>query len=289
MQIVAVPNVSEGRDPARVQGLTDAVRSAGARVLDVHSDAVHHRSVLTVAGRAEDLVGSLRELARAARTIDLRTHDGAHPRLGGLDVCPIVAEGIALEQASDVARAVGRAIASDPGLPVYLYGAAAARPATAELPDLRRGGLRALARRARAGLAPDFGPREIDLRTGVVCVGARGPLIAFNVWLRCDEATARAIAGAVRTSGGGPPGVRALGLRMGPGVAQVSMNLVAPDETGIDAAFEAVARAAADRGERVLATEIVGLVASRHMPDPERRAARLLRAPGRSLESLLAS
>lgn len=290
MSILAVPNVSEGRDRRAIGALADAARREGARVLDIHSDPTHHRSVLTLWTSEDEMVDALAALAQAARAIDLRAHSGVHPRVGALDVCPVVAHGISLQDAARVARRVGEAIASRARLPVYLYGAAATRDATRDLPALRRGGLEALLARSQRGLKPDLGPEEISRRHGVVCVGARGVLIAFNVWLRCDPSRARAIAAAVRTSGGGPPGVRALGLSMSePNSSQVSMNLTDPDVTGIDAAFDAVAHHARRHGVSIEGTELVGLVPERYLPDPQKAAARLLMSPGRSLESVLRS
>jgi len=288
--ILAIPNVSEGRDSSRIEMLTDAVRRRAARVLDVHTDAVHHRSVFTLHAPEGDLIDSLADLAVACRAIDLREHSGVHPRLGVLDVCPVVADPIPMEHAAAVARSLGRSIAARAGLPVYLYGAAARRDATRDLPELRRRGLNGLVSRARAGLLPDFGPPSIDMRHGVVCVGARGVLVAFNVWLRCDLATAKSVAAAVRTSGGGPPAVRAIGLPMGaPDCCQVSMNLLDPETTGVDDAFAVVAREAEARGAALEKTELVGLVPERFQPDPTKPAARLLARPGRSLESVLQS
>lgn len=278
--------MSEGRDRARISALARAVRAGGTRVLDVHSDPWHNRSVFTVAGEPDEMTVSMARLAVAARSIDLRLHEGVHPRLGALDVCPVVAFRITLSDATAIALSVARAIATRARLPVYLYGAAARRPETRELPDLRRGGLARLAERARAGLDPDLGPSSIDPRRGVVCVGARGPLIAFNVWLQGGVDLARRIAAGVRSSGGGPPGVRAIGVRVGDR-SQVSMNLVAPEVTGIDAAYEAVEARVGELGGLVTATEIVGLVPERYRPAPNRQAARLLTTPGRTLESAL--
>ena len=141
--------------------------------------------------------------------------------------------------------------------------------------------------RAAAGFVPDFGPHEIDPRRGVVCVGARDVLIAFNVWLAGSDRAAKSIAAEVRERGGGLSGVRALGFGMGDGAAQVSMNLTSPDECGIDDAFAAVAEGAARRGVAVTRTELVGLVPERYQPSPDAEAARLLVEPGRSLESVL--
>jgi glutamate formiminotransferase len=286
VRIVAVPNVSEGRDPEAIRSFASALEARGATVLDVHSDPVHNRSVLTVGGTEDAMPEAMGELAAGAARIDMTRHAGAHPRLGGLDVCPIVAEGISLDRAVEVARRTGETIATRARLPVYLYGAAATRPETRALPDLRKGGLRGLVDRAAAGLHPDLGPTAIDLRRGVVCVGARGPLIAFNVWIRADLRIARRIASEVRSSGGGPPGLRALAFAMAGDVTQVSLNLVEPARTGIDQAFAAVSRSATRYRASPEATEIVGLVAERYLPDPNGEAARLLMRPGRSLEAV---
>ena len=276
--LLAVPNVSEGRDVEAVTRLAGSVRDAGARVLDVHSDPAHNRTVLTVWGRPAELVAASAALARAASTLDLTRHDGVHPRLGVLDVCPFVIDDAPAEAVVETARAAGRAIAESAGLPVYLYGAAALRPELEPLPDLRR---------RACELPPDLGPRTIDPRRGVVCVGARGPLIAFNVWLRADQGAARRIASRVRAELG-DAGVRALGLDVGGGFAQVSMNLTDPARAGIDVAFDSVASLAASEGVTVHATELVGLPPERFMPDPDAEAARLLLEPGRSLELVLA-
>lgn len=286
MTIVAIPNVSEGRADARLASFRRVVEDGGATVLDVHRDGAHNRSVLTVAGSPDALVRSMSALAGAASAIDLTRHDGVHPRVGGLDVCPVVPHGETMALAVEVAHAIGRTIAADAQLPVYLYEHAA--PDRRTLPEIRRGGLRELAGRARSGFAPDYGPARVDPRRGVVCVGARGPLVAFNVWTRCDVATARAIAARVRAANGGLPGVRALGLVVGPpDRTQVSMNLTTPERAGVDDAFEAVRRVADTLGVRIDATEIVGLPPERFLPRPDAQAARLLLRPGRSLESAL--
>ncbi|HEX2196691.1 MAG TPA: glutamate formiminotransferase [Actinomycetota bacterium] len=276
--LVAVPNVSEGRDAATIAQLAASVREAGARVLDVHSDAVHNRTVVTAVGDPQKLVEAMASLARAATVLDLTRHEGVHPRLGVLDVCPFVVDEVPVEDVVAVARAAGAAIADGAGLPVYLYGYAATRQECERLPDLRK---------AARGLSPDFGPSTIDPRRGVVCVGARGVLIAFNVWLHCDAPKARRIAAAVRAEVG-ERGVRALGLDLGDGVAQVSMNLTEPDRAGVDDVYRIVAARAAAEDVDVLATELVGLPPARHLPDPDAEAARLLKEPGRSLERALA-
>jgi glutamate formiminotransferase len=287
VDVVSIPNISEGRDLQVLGALGRGVSDAGATVLDAHSDAVHNRSVLTIAGDGSALVAASVHLAVHAASIDMARQTGVHPRLGGLDVCPFVPLAEGMEPAVELARTAARAIAEEAGVPVFLYGEAEAAGRT--LPELRRGGLVELARRIDSGLVPDHGPARVDLARGVVCVGARGPLIAFNVNLRAPLGIAGDVARAVRETGGGLPGVRALGFETAdPAVAQVSMNLVRPQVTGVDRAFEAVEGEAARRGAEVVSTEIVGLPPERFMPDPEKKATRLLVEPGRSLESALA-
>lgn len=278
--------MSEGRDRVLIARLVDAVTDAGAIVADVHSDEAHNRTVITASAEPPRLVDAMAALAEASLAIDLTRHRGVHPRLGALDVCPFVADPLPVEEAVAAARATGAAIWKRARLPVYLYGHAATRPECQKLADLRRGGLDRLIERSRGDLPPDFGSSPIDPRRGVVCVGARAVLVAFNVWLRCDAVPARAIATSVRRAG--LPGVRALGLDLGNGYAQVSMNLTEPAEAGVDRAFDAVVSLAAEAGVEVHATELVGVPPERYMPDPDAQAARLLRGPGRSLETALA-
>jgi glutamate formiminotransferase / 5-formyltetrahydrofolate cyclo-ligase len=278
--------VSEGRDRGRIASFAAAVEVAGTRVLDIHSDPDHHRSVLTVEG--SDLPRAMGELAAAAGYINLAHHDGLHPRLGGLDVCPIVPHAASMHEAVSVAHQVGEHIWQRTNLPVYFYGHATFRGETRDLPDLRRGGIAGLAERARAGLVPDIGGPTIDVERGVVCVGARDVLIAFNIWIDGDLEVARQVAKKIRTAEGGPRGVRAIGVGARThGGSQVSMNLTSPDETGIDDAFALVEEVAKQLGGSAVATEIVGLVPERYMPSPDAKATRLLIEPGRSLESVL--
>jgi glutamate formiminotransferase len=284
MTLIAVPNVSEGRDLSVVAGFSHAVTQSGARVLDVHSDGAHNRSVLTLTGGDAELVAACTALAGLGKTIDLQRHEGVHPRLGGLDVCPFVPHGTTMEEAIALAHRTARSVADETGLPVYLYGRAARRRQTRELPDLRRGGLSGLMEKCDSGLTPDEGPARINPHEGVVCVGARGPLIAFNVWLETVESVAHAIAVEMRSES-----VRAMGLRIDDRTAQVSMNLIQPERTGIEEAFESVRAAASLRGVDVVATELVGLVERRFWPRPDATVARLLKEPGHCLEDRLAS
>ena len=263
----AVPNFSEGRDGAKISRIADSVRETpGVRVLDLHSDPDHDRSVLTFVGEEGPLLEASVTLARACtREIDLAAQSGVHPRMGSLDVLPFVPLGpplseATLEHAAQLARSVGEAIGSL-GLPVYLYGAAASAPHRENLAEIRRGGYRGLAARAGDRLwEPDYGPRELLPRSGAVAVGARPFLVAFNAYLDTEDVeVARAVAGEVRERDGGLPGVKALGLEVG-GRAQVSMNLTDLGRTSIPAALEAVRRSTERRGARVESTELVGLM-----------------------------
>ena len=290
MTILAVPNVSIGSDSQVILELSDAIRSSGAVVLDTHTDPVHDRSVFTVADPSGAPIEAMVALAQTSLRLDLTAQRGVHPRTGVLDVCPFVPHKQTMTSAVEAARTTGSLIAELVGLPVYLYGEAATRSPKLTLPDIRRGGLAELKRRAADGFAPDFGGLDINDRSGVVCVGARSTLIAFNVWVRCELEVARTIASRVRQSSGGLPGVRSLGLLIDPPkTCQVSLNLTAPEATGIETAFGAVADHAQSLGATIIATELVGLVPRRFLPAPGAQAARLLMEPGRSLEAVLAA
>ena len=259
----AVPNFSEGRERDRISRIVAAVRSVeGVRVLGLHSDPDHNRSVLTFAGEEEAVLEAAFALADAcAREIDLTSQTGEHPRMGSLDVLPFVPlEGATLEDAARLARRTGERI--EPlGFLVYLYEAAATASHRRNLADVRRGGYQGLAARLEDPLwQPDYGPRDLDPHKGAVAVGARPFLVAFNAYLDTNDLeVARAIAREVRERDGGLPGVKALGLEVG-GRAQVSMNLTDLEETPIPVVVEAVRSAAAEHGASVESTELVGLV-----------------------------
>ena len=283
MTLLAIPNVSEGNDRARIDGYGRAMEEAGARVLDVHSDGTHNRSVFTVTAEPEKLIQACVALADATSDIDLTQQRGVHPRLGALDVCPFVPHGeSSMDEAKEAAERSARLMATQLAVPVYLYGESARRPETRALPDLRRGGLEALTKRALDDLPPDEGPDRIDPRRGVVCVGARGPLIAFNVWLNAEVAIAKQIASGVRSSS-----VRALGLELPDGRSQVSLNLIDPATTGIEQIFGSVEALAMELSAEVRRTEIVGLVEARFLPSPDAKVARLSMQPDHSLEAVL--
>ena len=265
--IECIPNVSEGLRPEVVAHLVGEVRQTGVRVLDACSDASHNRSVLTLAGDAPSLkAGILALFAAATGAIDLRTHRGEHPRLGAVDVVPFVPlEGATMDDCVALARDVGAAVAERFGVPVYLYEEASSDPARRNLEDIRRGEFEGLAEKmARPGWAPDFGPRAPHPSAGASVIGARMPLIAYNINLNTDRLdVARRIASAVRHSSGGLRYVKAIAVSLGDRrLAQVSMNLTNHEQTPMFRVFEMVKREAARYGVSVRESEIVGLVPS---------------------------
>lgn len=258
----AVPNFSEGRDEEAIARIVAAVGgTGGVRVLGLHSDPDHNRSVLTFAGEEEAVLEAAVALAEAcAREIDLAAQTGEHPTMGSLDVLPFVPlEGATLEDAARLARRAGERIGAL-GFFVYLYEAAATAPHRRNLADVRRGGYESLGDRLEDPLwQPDYGPRELDPHKGAVAVGARPFLVAFNAYLDTDDVeVARIVARQVRERDGGLPGVKALGLKVG-GRAQVSMNLTDLEKTSMPVALEAVREAAVEHGVTVESTELVGL------------------------------
>jgi glutamate formiminotransferase/glutamate formiminotransferase/formiminotetrahydrofolate cyclodeaminase len=223
-----VPNVSEGKDPVAVAAIGSAF--APAQLLDVHSDPDHGRSVFTLAARQGDLAAALVNGAREALArIDLRRHEGAHPYTGALDVAPVVyLDEAGRGAACAEALTAGALMADQLGLPVFLYGDLATSEDRRERAAIRSGGPARLAERMAAGeLRPDYGPERADPAAGAVLVAARAPLIAFNIDLATDDVDlARRIAAELREAGGGPPGVRAIGLYLpARGRAQVSLNV----------------------------------------------------------------
>ena len=257
----SVPNFSEGRDRRTIDALATALRSGGARLLDVHADEDHNRSVFTLVGSGEELVESLLAgIARAAELIDLRRHEGAHPRIGAADVVPLVPladedEQLAREAAEELAARVGEEL----GLPVFLYGELGGGRGPA---FFRKGGPEELQRRIDSGeLAPEHGPARLSESAGGVLVGVRRPLIAFNVNLRGTLEAAREIAALVRETGGGFPGVRALGLELPRArLVQVSMNVEDWEAAELHSIVARIEQEAAARGAEVVGSELVGLM-----------------------------
>ena len=261
LPLEAVPNFSAGRDRATIDAIGEAL-SGRARLLDVHSDADHNRSVYTLVGSEEELVAALLAgIACARERIDLRRHEGAHPRIGAADVVPLVPirEGDA-ERARAAALVLARRVGEELALPVFLYADLAAGRGPA---FFRRGGPEELQRRIDAGeLVPNFGPALLDERAGGVLVGARPPLIAFNVNVEGDDLdAARDVARAVRERDGGFAGVRALGLRLPrAGHVQVSLNVENWQASPLHEIVGAVRREASARGLQVTGSELVGLL-----------------------------
>ena len=266
--IEAIPNLSEGRRPEVVDVLTAAVAGVpGVRLLDRSSDGSHHRTVLTFAGptnAVRDATLALYEQALSA--IDMRGHRGEHPRLGAVDVCPFVPlEGATMADCVALAREVGEEVARRHRLPVYLYEEAATTAARRNLEDIRRGEFEGLA--AKMGSpewAPDFGPAAPHPTAGATVIGARMPLIAYNINLATDRLdVAKRIASGIRMSSGGFRYVKAMGIELKDrGIVQVSMNLTNYEKSPIFRVFEVVKREAARYGVNVLESEIVGLVPS---------------------------
>ncbi|MDI6893001.1 MAG: glutamate formimidoyltransferase [Bacillota bacterium] len=286
--IECVPNFSEGCRPEVVAGIVDAMRGHGVIVLDVHSDAAHNRSVVTVVGTpAQVLDAAFSACREAAHLIDMERHRGEHPRIGATDVIPLVPfQGTSLDECVGWARELGRRIGEELDIPVYLYGAAATRADRVRLADVRRGEYEGLKEAvARPERQPDFGPARLHPRAGAVAVGARPFLIAFNVNLECDDLeVARSIARAVRESSGGLPAVQALGLRREDGSVQVSMNLLDHQRTSLAALYARVEEEAYRRGVEVSGSELVGLAPAEALLDVVRH---FLRAPGLAVDQVL--
>jgi glutamate formiminotransferase / 5-formyltetrahydrofolate cyclo-ligase len=259
LPLESVPNFSEGRNQATIDALAEAL--GGEALLDVHSDVDHNRSVFTLVGEDGALVEALLSgIACARDSIDLRRHEGAHPRIGAADVVPLVPiEPEDMPRAQSAAKALAARVGEELGLPVFLYGELAQGRGPA---FFRRGGPDELQRRIDDGeLTPDFGPQRLHAAAGAVLVGARRPLIAFNVNLRGELAAAKEVAALVRESGGGFPGVRALGLDLpSAGLVQVSMNVEDWEAAALHDIVARVEQEALFRGATVVGSELVGLM-----------------------------
>lgn len=260
LPLESVPNFSEGRDRATIDALAAAL-GQHAEVLDVHADADHNRSVFTIVGEEDELVAALLAgIACARERIDLRDHEGAHPRIGAADVVPLVPiVPDDMPRAREAARDLARRVGDELGLPVFLYGELSPGLGPA---FFRKGGPAELQSRIDTGeLEADFGPQRLDERAGAVLIGARRPLIAFNVNLRGDLEAAQAVAAVVRETGGGFPGVRALGLDLpGAGLVQVSMNVEDWEASALHDIVGRVEDEARTRGAEVVGSELVGLM-----------------------------
>jgi len=275
--IECVPNFSEGRDPAVIELLIDAISSVpGIGILDRTSDPDHNRTVITFAGEADAVVeASVRAAAQALRSIDLNRHRGVHPRLGALDVLPFVPLGDSrLEQCVELAHRAGQRISSELGIPVYFYEAAALRPERTRLENARRAGFEVVrleavrlepVRESSSGdpiYQPDLGGPALHPTAGAAVVGARKLLVAFNINLQSNDlAAAQDIARRIRASNAGFAGVKALGLRLeSRGLVQVSMNITSFELAPLPVVYTEVARLARGKGIELAESELVGLI-----------------------------
>jgi glutamate formiminotransferase len=265
--VECVPNVSEGLDKAVLALLTERIQSVpNVALLDLHMDPDHHRSVFTLAGEPEAMATALFQFIQEAQhSIDLRRHQGQHPRIGAVDVVPwIPLRGVTMEECAGYAKDLGRRVGQELGIPVFLYEQAALVPLRARLDSIRRGGLSGLQERMyqEANWKPDFGPNVLHPTAGAVAIGARFFLIAFNVVLKSqDIQMARRIARTIRSSGGGLPALKAIGVPLlSKELVQVSMNLMDFRQTSLRAAFQAVERESHRLSVEIEESEIVGLV-----------------------------
>ena len=269
--VQCVPNFSEGRRQDVIDSIVAAMsRTPGAQVLDAQSDLDHNRSVVTLVGGPQAMVEAVFQgIARAAELIDMNHHRGAHPRMGATDVVPFVpVHNLTLDDCAALARQLGGRVGTELGIPVYLYESAASRPDRHNLAQVRRGEYEGLSKEIGTDpdRLPDFGPASMGA-AGATAIGARFPLVAFNVYLNTDDvAAAKTIARAVRHSSGGLRCVKALGMLV-EGQAQVSMNLTNYRLTPIHRVVELI-RAEADRfGVSVTRSEVVGLLPAEALLD----------------------
>ena len=267
--VECVPNFSEGRDPLVIAAIRDAIANTpGAHVLDVSSDASHHRTVITFVASLEAAVpAAFAAMAVARDRIDLTKHQGEHPRIGATDVVPFIPlDGATMDDCVALARELGARVAGELGIPVYLYERAASTPARENLADVRRGEFEGLRDDVRTNPArrPDFGPAELHATAGATAIGARPFLVAYNVYLGDTKnlPVAKEVAKAIRGSSGGLRYVKGLGMEVD-GQAQVSMNLVDTEKTPLHRVFEIVKSEAAAHGVSPTWSEIVGLVPER--------------------------
>lgn len=264
--IECVPNISEGRNREVIDRIVKVLRKAdGVKLLDVCVDPDHNRTVLTFIGTPEAVErGAAAACDRAIALIDMSRHRGVHPRIGAVDVVPFVPlKGATMEDAVKAAHRFGKAFGERNGIPVYFYGEAAIDPGKRELPDIRKGGYEGLKDRLNDPLwGPDAGPARFNPRSGAAVVGAREPLIAFNVNIASNDLqVAKKIARSIRQSSGGLPHVKAMGVPLkSRNIVQVSMNLTNYKVTSLRTVFDEVSRKASRHGVSILESELVGLI-----------------------------
>ena len=271
-----VPNFSEGRDESKVERIVEEIRkTSGVKLLDYFSDPDHNRTVVTFLGEpAAVKEAALKASLKALDLIDMRTHQGGHPRLGAVDVVPFVpVRGMAMNEAAYLAQEMGRELGEAGELPVYFYAEAATDPKRKKLSDIRKGEYEGLREKLAApGWGPDAGLPTFNPKSGAAVVGARMPLIAFNVNLRPPKLDlAKLIARKIRESSGGIPSVQAIGLELKEkGMVQVSMNLTDYRRASIPAVVEAIRREIAGKGLEIAECEVVGLVPMEALADVAR-------------------
>ncbi|MGH7530392.1 MAG: glutamate formimidoyltransferase, partial [Gemmatimonadales bacterium] len=287
--VECVPNFSEGRDPQTIEALRAALVAVGSvRLLDVQTDASHHRSVFTfVAPPAAAVEAALAGMRVATARIDLNRHRGEHPRMGATDVVPFVpVRDVSMDDCVALAKQLGERVGRELEIPVFLYARAATRPDRERLPDIRKGEFEGLRDRP---LDPDFGPPRVHPTAGATAIGARPFLVAYNIDLDTPDVTvAKEIARRIRTSSGGLPAVQASGFLVN-GRAQVSMNLLDIDQTPPATVFDVVRRAAGERGVAVTHSEIVGLIPERAITGAAAAALQLPNAADHILEAKIRS
>jgi glutamate formiminotransferase len=269
--VECVPNVSEGRRAEVIAALAAAIADSQVTLLDQSSDPSHNRTVYTFAADWRSIQSAvLRLFAQAIEAIDLRDHEGVHPRIGAIDVVPFVPLGeTTMDDCIRLAKETAAIVADRFRIPVFLYEEAAANDDRRNLAEIRRGGINGLAHRMRSNQwRPDFGPDHLHASAGATAIGARPILIAYNVNLASNRVSvAKRIASVIRTSSGGLSHVKAMGVPLEHrGIVQVSMNLTNYKETSMVAVFDAIAREAAVDGVRILESEIVGLVPKDALP-----------------------
>jgi glutamate formiminotransferase len=264
--IEAVPNISEGRRGDVLTALADAVNQVpDVFLLNTSADPSHNRCVLSIVGPPAPLLDALLDIYEVAlQSIDLRTHQGVHPRIGAIDVVPFIPiHGASMADCVALTGQLGRAIADRFSVPVFLYGETATRPKHRALEAIRRGQFEGLAEKMTTdGWQPNFGPMAPHPSAGASAIGARGPLIAFNVNLDTDDITAaRAVAETIRESSGGLSSVKAIGVRLEHrGIVQVSVNLTDYTKTPLHRVFAAIKYEATLRGIKIIDSEVVGLM-----------------------------
>lgn len=264
--VQCVPNFSEGKDKAKLEKILDPIReTAGVKLLDYSMDADHNRSVVTFIGEPDAVIeAAFKACKRASEVIDMRTHSGEHPRMGATDVIPLIPiKDVTMEDCVELSKQLGERIGKEIGVSVYLYEKSASTPARENLADVRKGQYEGMAEKLKMPeWAPDYGPTELNAVAGVTAVGARMPLVAFNVNLATNDVTiAKNIAKCVRAKTGGFTFCKALGLEIKErNITQVSMNMVDYTKTGLMRTFEAIKREAQRYGVNVIESEVIGLV-----------------------------